>query len=475
MTSKLLEKLFNLVERYREDISNPSHVVVDYKTPSELSDLIRFAIDEHGVSADEFAELMENYLNYSVHTGNRHFHNQLFSGFNFPAFAGDVLSTLTNTSMYTYEAAPVATLIEREIINTMNGYIGYEDGDGIFLTGGSNANLIAMFSARTRMFPDSRFDGLNASGRLTAFVSVHAHYSFENAANLLGIGAHNVIKVAADENGRMIPAELDKAIQSSLERQQIPFFVGATSGTTVMAAFDPLESIADICRKYKLWFHADGAFGSSLILSPKYQHLFRGSQLTDSFCWDAHKLMGIPLISSALLVKSKGTLQFNLSDINTDYIYHNNSEIEDLGKKSVQCGRKVDAVKLWFAWKHYGKSGYAEKMEHLVELAKYAEDIVHRHDKLELVVPRQTLTVCFRYIPSFDTNVDKFNFTVREELRKSGKTMVNVARLNNQMFIRLIISNFENQQADVDQFFDYFIQTARELEQQEMLQHQNHA
>lgn len=471
MTPNLLEKLFNLVSRYQEDISDPSHVVVNYKTPSELSDRIRFAIDESGVTADEFIELMGNYLNYSVHTGNRQFHNQLFSGFNFPAFAGDVLSTLTNTSMYTYEAAPMATMIEREIINTMNGYIGYEDGDGIFLTGGSNANLIAMFSARNRIFPDSRFDGITASGKLTAFVSVHAHYSFENAANLLGIGAHNVIKITADNNGRMIPAELDKAIQASLDRQEIPFFVGATCGTTVMAAFDPLEPIAEICRKYKLWFHADGAFGSSLILSNKYQHFFRGSHLTDSFCWDAHKLMGIPLISSALLVKEKGTLQFNLSDINTDYIYHNNSEVEDLGKKSVQCGRKVDAVKLWFAWKYYGRSGYAEKMEHLMDLAAYSEEIVQRHEKLELVVPRQTLTVCFRYVPSFDTNIDKFNFKVREELRKSGKTMVNVAWLNNQMFIRLIISNAENQRSDVDQFFDYFIQTAQMLEQKEILQH----
>lgn len=459
-----LENLFQVVHQYTLDITDDNHRVVEYKSPAELSRLIDFAVDEEGITTEAFNKLMQDYTRYSVHTGNRRFSNQLFSGLNLPAFAGDVLSILTNTSMYTYEAAPMATLIEKVMIATMNEYVGYEDGDGIFVTGGSNGNLIAMFSARNRMFPSSRFEGMDVSGKLKAFVSEHAHYSFENAANILGIGAHNVVKIPADHNGRMIPEELDLAIQNALEADDIPFFVGATLGTTVMASFDPLKPIADICKKYDLWFHADAAFGGSLMLSRKNKHLFTGSQLTDSFCWDAHKLMGIPLISSALLVKQKGTLQSNLSDINTDYIYHNNSEIEDLGKKSVQCGRRVDAVKLWFAWKYYGRKGYEEKIDHLMDLALHAESIVNKHPDLELVVPRQSLTVCFRYIPKNEKNIDKFNFEVRESLRKRGISMVNVARLNNKLFVRLITSNFESRKQDVDFLFSNFIDTAVQLE-----------
>jgi glutamate/tyrosine decarboxylase-like PLP-dependent enzyme len=465
MNSKeILDQLFKVIQQYTLNIADDKHPVVDYKSPAELSKIIHFPIDEDGTDNETFGRLMQDYVAYSVHTGNKRFINQLFSGLNVPAFAGDVLSILTNTSMYTYEVAPMATLIEKEIIATMNGYVGYENGDGIFLTGGSNGNLIAMFSARNKKIPSTRYDGILTTRKLTAFVSEHAHYSFENAANILGIGAHNVIKVPVDDNGRMKPDQLDKAISASLEREEIPFFVGATCGTTVMAAFDPLEPIAEICKKYNLWFHADGAFGSSLILSPKNQDLFKGSELTDSFCWDAHKLMGIPLISSALLVKQKGILQSNLSDINTDYIYHDNSEIEDLGKKSVQCGRRVDAVKLWFSWKYYGRRGYEEKVDHLMNLAAHAEQHVHNHPKLQMVAPRQTLTVCFRYIPQNTENINEFNFNIRENLRKSGKNMVNVAWLNNMMFIRLISSNFESQISDVDTFFENFIETAANLE-----------
>lgn len=463
----ILKDLFEVIQKYSQDIQNDNNTVVDYTRPADLAKIISFPIDEEGVTDENFKDLMHKYLQYSARTGHKQFMNQLFSGLNLPAFAGDVLTSINNTSMYTYEVAPVATMIENEMIKLMSRFAGYKNGEGIFVTGGSNANLIAMFSARNRAFPQSRIQGLMHNSKLKAFVSEDAHYSYENAANILGIGAHNVVKIPVDQNGAMIPAELDKAIVACKQQNDIPFFVGATCGTTVRAAFDPLDELAPICKKHNLWFHADGAFGGSLIMSPKNQHLFSGLHLTDSFAWDAHKLMNIPLISSVLLVKEKGTLRFNLSDINTDYIYHENSEIEDLGKKSIQCGRRVDAAKLWFAWKYHGLKGYAKKMDHLMEMARYTENIVNTHPKLELFVPRQSLTVCFRYIPEFETNLDEFNFAVRESLRKQGKSLVNVAWINKTLIIRFIISNSESQFKDIDQFFKNFLKEASEMEIQE--------
>lgn len=285
-------------------------------------------------------------MEYSVKTGNKQFMNQLYSGFNFPAFIGEVFTALANTSMYTYEVAPVATTIETEMIQLMNSYAGYENGDGIFVSGGSNANLIAMFSARNRMLPDSRFDGYNNYEKLTAFVNEKAHYSFETAANILGIGSKNVIKVKTDDKGMIIPSELEKEISDSYERGENPFFVVATCATTLLGAYDPIDKMADITEKYSLWLHADGAFGGSLVLSDKHNHLLKGLERSDSFTWNPHKLMNTPLICSTLLVKKRGTLQHNITDINADYFFYDIDEIEDLGKKSIQCGRRVDAVKL---------------------------------------------------------------------------------------------------------------------------------
>ncbi len=208
--------------------------------------------------------------------------------------------------MYTYEVAPVATMIKKKMINLMNSYAGYKFGDGIFVTGGSKANLVAMLSARNRVFPEGRFEGYDNNQKLKVFVNEHAHYSFETAANVLGIGSKNVVKILADKNGRLIPSELEKALAESVSRGERLFFVAAICATTLSGAYDPLDDMTEICERYSVWLHADGYLGGSLILSDKHRHLRKGIEKTDYFAWNPHKLMDIPLICSVLLV----TLRF---------------------------------------------------------------------------------------------------------------------------------------------------------------------
>jgi glutamate/tyrosine decarboxylase-like PLP-dependent enzyme len=462
----ILSGAFERIKEYLSRNENNSIPVVSYKTPLELSELINFNIDKDGVTEQEFLELLDKYLDYSVRTGSKQFVNQLFSGFNFPAFIGEIFTALANTSMYTYEVAPVATMIEKEMVTLMNTYAGYTNGDGIFVSGGSNANLIAMFSARNRVLPDSRYHGYDRNIQLRAFVSDQAHYSFETAANIIGIGSKNVIKIKSDKNGRLISEELERAIIDSINRGETPFFVAATCATTLLGAYDPIVEMAEICKKYNIWLHADGSFGGSILLSDKYRHLMKGIEQTDSFTWNPHKLMNIPLVCSAFLVKTRGTLQHNITDINTDYIFHDIDVAEDIGKKSIQCGRKVDAVKLWFAWKYFGLEGYQKRINNLMEMATYAEEKVNENPQFELLSPRQSFAVCFRYVPVQDTDLNKFNLELRESMRKSGKTIVNYGYVGKKLAIRLITSNGELDKTDIDLFFDNFIKEAFKLEDQ---------
>jgi glutamate/tyrosine decarboxylase-like PLP-dependent enzyme len=461
---EILSQSFNRIRNYLDENNHVSSPVVQFKQPAELRDAIQFGISESGVTETEFLELIDKYLEYSVKTGNKQFLNQLYSGFNFPAFIGELFTVLANTSMYTYEVAPVATMIEKEMISLMNSYAGYTDGDGIFVTGGSNANLMGMFSARNRAFPDGRAHGYDRNLKLTAFVNEQAHYSFETAANVLGIGAKNVIKVKSDASGRMIPKELEMEILGSLERGEKPFFVAATCATTLLGAYDPIDKMAEICKKFGIWLHADGSFGGSLILSEKYRHLMRGIEHTDSFAWNPHKLMNIPLVCSVFLVKKKGTLQYNLTDLNTDYIFHDIDKVEDLGKKSIQCGRRVDAVKLWFAWKYYGLEGYRQRIDNLIEMAMYAEKRVEEHPQLEFLSDRRSFAVCFRYIPESCSDLNKFNLQLRESMRKSGKSIVNYGYIGNALAIRLITANGELMKTDIDLFFDNLLTEATKNE-----------
>ena len=314
--------------------------------------------------------------------------------------------------------------------------------------------------------PESRFEGYDRNQKLTAFVNEQAHYSFETAANLLGIGSKNVIKVQSDTKGKMIPAELEKEIQASILRGEKPFFVAATCATTLMGAYDPIDEIDEICKGNNIWLHADGSFGGSLILSEKHRHLMKGIEKTDSFAWNPHKLMNIPLTCSALLVKQRGVLQNNITDINTDYIFHDIDKIEDLGKKSIQCGRKVDAVKLWFAWKYFGLEGYQSRIDNLIDMATYTENIVKEHPQLELLSARQSFAVCFRYVPKTGKDLNQFNLEVRENLRKSGKSIVNYGYIGKTLAIRLITANGELSELDIDLFFENLLSEAKQFDKE---------
>ncbi|MBD3331489.1 hypothetical protein GF356_01460, partial [candidate division GN15 bacterium] len=242
-------ELIELIDRYVDESQSGEARVVDFAEPQELTDRLSLKLPDSGRSDNEVLQEAAQYLRYCVKTAHPRFLNPLWAGFSLPGVAGELLSAATNTSIYTYEVAPVATLMEREVISTLLDMAGFGDGDGIFLTGGSNANLVAMLAARHHAFPKVRTYGLceGTDQRPVVMISNQAHYSFGKAANVLGIGTANVVEVASDGEGRMIPEQLDTALAQARQEGKAPFMVAATSGTTVMGAFDPLDQLADVC------------------------------------------------------------------------------------------------------------------------------------------------------------------------------------------------------------------------------------
>jgi len=146
-------------------------------------------------------------------------------------------------------------------------------------------------------------DAGRGASQLVALVSADSHYSYKKGAHLMGLGTDHCIPIATNRAGDMDLAALESALQSSLARGQIPFFLGATAGTTVMGAFDPIPRLRGICTRYGLWLHVDGAWGGAVFLSPTHrERLLPGIETVDSFCWNPHKLLGAPLQCSMFLV-----------------------------------------------------------------------------------------------------------------------------------------------------------------------------
>lgn len=463
-----INKVVTIVIRYLDANHHPDTKVVDSQIAYVLKEKLDLTLPNDGVTLEELIPILESYLKYSVRTGNTQFFNLLFSGYSMPGILAEIVTSATNTTMHTYESAPVATLMEIELIKNLNSLIGFNEGEGLMVTGGSNANLIAMLCGRHKILPEAKLKGLG-NNQLVAFVSDQAHYSYLKAVNLLGIGIDNLVKIKSDINGKIIPEKLEIAIKQSKLEGKTPFFVGATAGTTVLGAFDSLPLLAKITRKYGLWFHVDAAWGCPVLFSEKHKHLLTGSELVDSFTWDAHKLMGVPLICSAILVKEKGILKDACSGGGADYLFHDDqNDYYNLGQMSLQCGKKVDALKFWLCWKYYGNKGYEKRIDNLFELIQYATEYINNCNNLELVIEPVFLNICFRYIPQknelSNEILDKINLAIRQKLFNSGESCVNYAYYQDKVIIRLILANLDLKKADLEKFFHNFLNIGKMCE-----------
>jgi glutamate/tyrosine decarboxylase-like PLP-dependent enzyme len=461
---EVLAEVFELINRWISESQSKDIPVIDYHAPKELSSKLSLKIEEEGTGPVGLLDDIHTYLKFAVKTAHPGYLNQLFGGFNFPAFVGEVITALTNTSMYTYEVSPVATLMEIELMNKMISFTGWNSGTGSLLTGGSNTNMVAMLLARNKIFKGAKQEGISGLPKLAILVSERSHFSMLKGANTIGIGQGGVIKVKTDALGRMRGPELEDALEGALKAGFMPFMVCSTVGTTETGAFDNVDEISDVASKHELWHHVDGSWGGSIILSESRRNMFKGLEKADSFSWNPHKMMNIPLVCSALLVKDPNIMREEIQSHDADYIYHENeSSSYDLGPASLQCGRRVDSLKLWLAWKYFGDKGYEKRIEKLFELAEFSTSLIEADPDLELMFPTQTLNVNFRYKVPHGIDADHFNESLRYQLINDGKAMVNYCRLDNGLSIRLILLNPDLETEDLERFFTHFKETARAL------------
>ena len=275
-----------------------------------------------------------------------------------------------------------------------------------------------------------------------------------------------MIKVRCDEDGRMRPDALEDEIERALQAGQRPFAVLATSGTTVRGSFDPLRPLAEISHKHNLWMHVDAAWGGACLLSNQYRSLMDGLELADSFCWDAHKMMGIPLICSAFVVKDAKILrQVCSTGTEAHYLYHGESENVDLGRYSLQCGRRNDALKLWLAWREIGDAGWGSLVDRFMELATYLEMKVGETPELEMASTRMWTNVCFRYVGSTPLEgLNELNVELRHRLLQDGRFMVSKSTIDGQIILRSVISNNQITEQSLDSYIERVVELGRDIE-----------
>ncbi|MFT4680166.1 MAG: sulfinoalanine decarboxylase [Flavobacteriales bacterium] len=433
--NELVEVLINEEEK---------HPVADRIEANKLYDSIDLSLNETAMVDDEFKRVLKDVLISTPKTATKLFFNQLFGGRQGKAVLGDLLAVMLNNSMYTYKVAGPQVGIEQEIIRQSCNLIGYgAQSNGTFPTGGSMSNYMALVMARDAKDPGCRLNGMSKT--MVIYTSKESHYSNAKNASFAGIGKNNIRYIQADAKGQMIPAKLEEKIIEDLSKGFIPTYVNATAGTTVLGAFDPIDQIADITDKYDVWLHVDGAYCGSVIFSDKFKHLVDGVERSNSFSYNAHKMLGTPMTCSIILVNDKKHLHDSFSN-EADYLYQTDGDDFNLGKTSFQCGRRNDALKFWTLWKSVGTCGLKKIVDQQFELADVAREYVRSNPDYTLFSFDDSISICFNF-----RNIDPMALCTA--LYEHQVTVVGFGSFNDITFVRLVTINANNEKQDILNFF----------------------
>ncbi len=448
--------IFNEIvsELLQDEKINPvsKHIPVD-----DIFKTIDLSLNEEPISEAEFKNTLKSLVLKTPKTATNAFFNQLFGGRNDKAVLGDLLSVMLNNSMYTYKAAGPQIGVEKVVIDKICEIIGWDDtANGTIAPGGSMTNFMAMLMARDAKNNRAPFEGIQHN--MMVYTSADSHYSIQKNAAFSGIGRENVRYISVNDHGKMNHEELEKTMQEDLENGLTPTMVNATAGSTVLGVFDDVTSLSTICKKFDVWLHVDGAYCGSVIFSSKYKYLIKGIEKVDSFSFNAHKMIGTPLTCSLIVVKNKKHLYNSFSN-DASYLYQTDHDEFNLGKTSLQCGRRNDALKFWTLWKSVGTKGLETIVDKQFELADVARNYIKNNSDYTLYSFEDSISVCFNY-----KNIPARKICTL--LYENDKLLVGYGAFADQEFIRLVTINAQNEEEDIINFFtvlEGFVESNKDL------------
>ncbi|MCC2625740.1 MAG: Pyridoxal-dependent decarboxylase [Burkholderiales bacterium] len=394
-----------------------------------------------------------------------------------PEFHYDLskLISMLNQNMVKIETSKSLTFLEREALAMLHREFYRYPSEfyqehaqnvisslGIIVSGGTMANITALWVARNSAFPAAgTFQGIAEDGLCKAYehyeckdgvilVSPLLHYSIEKAASILGIGKKQIHHIQITPSGTVdVRALRSQIVGCQKNRQRIIAIVGI-AGSTENGSIDPLQEMAELAKEYGIYFHVDAAFGGPVIFSEKYKHLIDGIEFADSITLCGHKQLYLPIGISMCLFKcpSKAQTIWNTAD------YQASQESFDFGKSSPEGSRPAKSIYLHASLHVIGKNGYEYLINKGIENANYLKKIILSNSSFELVTNPTLNIVNYRYIPSkfrkqlFDgcisreenKQIDEVNVLLQTQQFENGKTFVSKTKVPSSKYTEEILT-----------------------------------
>ena len=319
---------------------------------------------------------------------------------------------------------------------------------GVYSSGGSVANLVALGAARQWAFErrsiDPARDGITRACRI--YATRACHHTVHRAAAVLGMGRAAVVTVASDADGRMLPDALLEQLVADQQADVVPVAVVANAGTTGTGAIDPLRLLGQLAGDYHVWFHVDGAYGLPGILDARVRPLFDGLELANSVIVDPHKWMGAPVGIGATFVRDRGLLHRAFTQQASDYLEGSFADavaahsLDGSGVPYYDFGVELSAPSrgavVWALIREIGREGLRERICRHNDMARYVAEQARAHPNLE-VVQEPTLSICcIRYVHDGWDDPDYLNQLVHRTMVHNGRAMPSTTVVNGKLAIR---------------------------------------
>ncbi len=319
--------------------------------------------------------------------------------------------------------------------------------DGMFTDTASVSSLLSLVAAR-HAAPglDSTEKGLagrEGLRRLRLYASTEAHSSIEKAAIVAGVGRAGVRRIPVDEEYRLRPDALERAIAEDRAGGWQPFCVVGTLGTTASTSVDPAGELARICEREGLWLHLDAAYAAAAAIAPELRPLFAGWERADSLVFNPHKWLFTPFDASLLLFRSPDTFREAFGLV-PEYLKTGvRDEAHNYNEYGIQLGRRFRALKLWMQIRYFGVEGIAARIREHCRMARELASWIEADPDWELLAPVPFSTVCFRCHPegSDPDRLDELNASILEKVNRTGRFYLSHAKLRDRYTLRVSLGN----------------------------------
>lgn len=429
-------------------LNMPNNMVVKEMDPDRFDFVKNIGIPKEGRAVKEVVhELVKDVYPYGHNSGHPRYFGFVPSNSSLLSWLGDILTTAYNRHAGSYANFPAGNNIENQVIQWLCHKAGYNDqASGLFVSGGSMANMSALTIARDKILTEDTWHlGV-------AYVSSQTHSSVAKGLRIIGIGKARIRVVPVNENFELDVKELKRMIEEDKQAGLLPFTVIASAGTTNTGSIDPLKEIAEICKQYHLWMHVDGAFGASVLLSNTYKHLLSGIELADSISWDAHKWLFQTYGCGMILVKDK-TDMLNSFHVNPEYLKDLERDDDcinpfDLG---IELTRPARGLKLWLTLQVLGSDVVSDAIDHGFYLAKLVQSELEKLDDIEIVSPACLAMINFCFNPTHlnEAQKDELNLQISKRIIDSGYAGIFTTVLKGKKVLRICAINPETTKEDI--------------------------